>query len=517
MRQTSNPPEERSTRKRRFRRTGVDHFGTLAMFLLLAASLLFFFKLNASGLLGTAYLALIMAALIVINALHIVVQVPLRRNKLGKLLCGVLAVILTAGLFWFSANMDYALDKMGSLFGQQLVENRQIVVVVRDDDPAKDLSDTGGYTYGYVDGWDSEDTSALLQKLHEQLGDFPESISSNPSALVDGLLASQTDAILMRSGALTQLEELEEYAGLEDQIRVIYTHNISQKVDLSLGTAEITEPFVIYCNGIDSRKSDINATGNSDVNILAVVNPKSHEILLLNTPRDYYVPLHMNGQNDKLTHAGNYGIEESIGTLRDLYDVDIPFYVRLNFFGLVDIVDAIGGVDVESPAEFTTKPMRVPGSNGKLERKTFSFPAGPVHLSGQEALAFARERYAFATGDNQRGKNQMTVITGIIHKITSPSVLKNYQRILNALPNAFISNITFDQVKALVRGQQKDPQTWNVTSYAVTGTGGSDYCYSWPGMELYVTRPDPDSVALAKALIVQVMSGEKPVIPDDPA
>ncbi len=513
MKDTSHTPSRDGSR-RRPRRTALDHFGVIALLALLIVSLVFYIRLASSGLLTTAVLAIIAVALLLVNAVHAAIQLPLRRSKLGKLVAGALALILSAVLIYVSAHMGDALSKVGEMFGRQLVENRQILVVVRTDDPAQELADTMGYTYGYVDGWNGEDTASLLQQLHQQLGDFPESTSSNPTDLVDGLLASRTDAILMADGAISLLEDMEEYADIGDRVRVLYTYTVSHKVDIDLGKTEITEPFIIYCNGIDSRKSDINATGNSDVNILAVVNPKTREILLLNTPRDYYVPLHMNGQMDKLTHAGNYGIEESIGTLSDLYGVEIPYYIRLNFYGLVDIVDAIGGVDVESPKEFTTKKMQIPGPDGTLEKKTFTFPAGPVHLNGQEALAFARERYAFAGGDNQRGKNQMTVIKGIINKITSPALLKNYQKVLNALPNSFLTNITFDQVKALVRAQQKDGTSWHVTSYAVTGTGGSDYCYSWPGMQLYVTRPDVDSVGLAKTLIDQVMNGEVPVIPD---
>lgn len=515
MRQTSySPSGDGSPRRSHLHRTDADHFGTVSMIVLLAASLLLFYKLTSSGIMENRYLILIMIALIGVNAIHIVVQVPLRRNKLGKLLCGVLAVILSAGMFWFTANMGEALDKMDEIFGRRLVENRQIAVLVRADDPAQELADTFGYTYGYVAGGNMEDTNDLLQHLQKQLGDLPVSTSPNPTALVDALYASQVDAILLTSGAMTQLEDMDNYTDLGEKTRIIYTHTISREVNIAVGGAEITEPFVIYCNGIDSRKSDIHATGNSDVNILAVINPRTREILLLNTPRDYYVPLHMNGQNDKLTHAGNYGIEESIGTLSDLYGIEIPYYIRLNFYGLVDIVEAIGGVDVESPKEFTTKRMKLPGPDGNLEKKTFTFPAGPVHLNGQEALAFSRERYAFASGDNQRGKNQMAVITGIIDKITSPALLRNYQQILNTLPNAFLSNITFDQVKALVRAQQQDSRSWHVTSYAVTGTPASDYCFSWPGQELYVTRPDPDSVVLAQTLIAQVINGETPVVPD---
>ena len=499
------------------RRSAADYFGILSFVILLAVSVVLYIRLHASGLLDQRYLSIIGVGLLALNALHAVIQLLLRRKKAGKVIAGVVALALSALMIWLTAHMGYILGKAGEMFGKQLVETRKIVVVVRTEDPAQELGDTMGYTYGFVEGWNAEDTESLLQQLHEQLGGFPVDAYTNPSSLLQSLYESRTDAILLTEGAMDALEDMEEYADIGDKTRIIYTFTTTHKVEIAVGGTEMSEPFVVYCNGIDSRKNDINASGNSDVNILAVVNPQTREILLLNTPRDYYVALHMNGQLDKLTHAGNYGIEESIGTLADLYGVDISYYIRLNFFGLVDIVDAIGGVDVESPKEFTTRRMQIPGPDGKLEKKTFTFPAGPVHLNGQEALAFSRERYAFAGGDNQRGVNQMTVIKAIIEKITSPSVLKNYQQVLNALPNAFLSNITFDQVKYMVREQQKDPTKWHVTSYAVTGTGGSDYCYSWPGMPLYVTRPDPASVELARTLIAQVLNGEVPVIPDGTA
>ena len=510
MKDTSYASSRGNSRRRH---TALDYFGVITMIVLLAVSAVLYFRLNASGLLDRRYLNLILIGLIVLNGLHALVQLPLYRRKTAKLIVGIIALGLSAFMIWFTAHMGYALGKAGEVFGKQLVETRQIYVVVRAEDPAQELGDTVGYTYGYVKGWYAEDTASLLHQLEEQLGVTDPGEYDNPSSLLEALYHSETDAILLTDGAMEALEKMDEHEDVGERTRIIYTFTVTHKVDIALGGTEMSEPFVIYCNGIDSRSNDINASGNSDVNILAVVNPQTREILLLNTPRDYYVALHMNGEMDKLTHAGNYGIEESIGTLEDLYGVEIPYYIRINFFGTVDVVDAIGGVDVESPKEFTTVRMKVPGSDGKLEKKTFTFPEGKIHLNGQEALAFSRERKAFASGDNQRGVNQMTVIHAIIDKITSPDLLKNYQQVLDSLPNAVLTNITFDQVKYMVRAQQKDSTKWNVTSYAVTGSGDMDYCYSWSGMKLYVTRQDPVSVETAKTLIAQVLNGERPVLP----
>lgn len=503
------------TRHRTPRRTGIDHFGIAAMILMLAVSLVLYFRVVSSRFLTSKYLLLIMVVLIVVNAIHVFVQLPLRRNKLGKLICGAVSLVLTAVMIWSMISVGSLQSALARITGK-VVESDVIVVAVQVNDPAQELSDTAGYTYGYTDSVDKENSVAMLEHLHDKLGEFPTQISDSTVGVIQSLLQGNVQAIFINNGFLEILKEQEDYSDISSRIRVIYEYTITREIDVPASNIKITEPFIIYCNGIDARSSDITARANSDVNILAVVNPSSHEILLLNTPRDYYVALHMNGEKDKLTHAGAYSIEESMNTLADLYNVSIPYYVRINFYGLVGIVDALGGVDVESPQAFTTNTMEIPTADGNsLEQRSYSFPAGPVHLTGREALAFARERYAFADGDNQRGKNQMTVIRGIVDKITSPAILSNYQDLLKAFSDCFVTNISYNDVTALVKAQQKNMQGWHVTTYAVSGYPDSSICYSYPKYPLYVTRPDYDSVETAKTLIGQVMSGEVPTLPEN--
>ncbi|MBE6989632.1 MAG: LytR family transcriptional regulator [Ruminococcaceae bacterium] len=495
-------------------RTRADLFGTAAMILLLAVSLVLFIRLMASRLLTTKYLLLIMAALLVLNAAHVFVQYPLRRNKLGKLICGGVAVVLSAGMLWAMVGVGSVQSAISRITGKT-VETNVIAVVVRDEDPARELADTAGYIFGYVEDLDRENIDSTLEHIGKELGGAVDTRSSDGlAALVDDLYDGSVGAIVVNTGLFSGLEEQEGYADLSERTRVIYEYTITREVVVPPNDASVTEPFVVYCSGIDARSSDITARGNGDVNILAVVNPSTHEILLLNTPRDYYVALHMNGRMDKLTHAAVYGIDESMNTLDDLYGIDTPYYIRVNFNGLVDIVDAVGGVDVESPKAFTTRVMQIPNGDGTgYDRRAFSFPAGTIHLTGREALAFSRERYAFADGDNQRGKNQMAVIKGIVNKIISPSILSNYQSLLKAVSGSMLTNISYDEVTALVQAQQRDMRGWHVTSYAVSGTPASDYCYSYSGIPLYVTRQDPSSVETARELIRQVLDGETPVVP----
>ena len=261
------------------------------------------------------------------------------------------------------------------------------------------------------------------------------------------------------------------------------------------------EPFVVYLSGVDNR-GELTENARSDVNILAVVNPVTKQAALINTPRDYYVDLAGTESKDKLTHAGLYGVETSMATLGNLYGVDVDHYIRINFAGFISIVDAIGGVDVYSDQAFTSV-----GSPGYYDPTTFA--EGWNHLDGKSALAFARERHAFKTGDIQRGINQMKVIDAMANKLKSPTLLMSFSKLMDAAADCFVTSFSQEQISALVRMQLGDLASWDIQSYTVTGSGAkSSKCYSAKGQSLYVMKPDENSVNEAKALIAAVLGGE---------
>ena len=261
------------------------------------------------------------------------------------------------------------------------------------------------------------------------------------------------------------------------------------------------EPFVIYLSGVDTR-GELTEKARSDVNILAAVNPVTKRVALINTPRDYYVDLAGTSDKDKLTHAGLYGVETSMETLGNLYGVNVDHYIRINFAGFISIIDALGGVDVYSDQAFTSV-----GSPGYYDPTTFA--EGWNHLDGKSALAFARERHAFASGDIQRGINQMKVIDAMMNKIKSPTVLMSFSKLMDAVSDCFVTSLSQEQISALVRMQLASLSDWDIQSYTVTGTGGkSSQCYSAKGQSLYVMKPDENSVNQAKELIASVLGGE---------
>ena len=261
------------------------------------------------------------------------------------------------------------------------------------------------------------------------------------------------------------------------------------------------EPFVVYLSGVDTR-GELTEKARSDVNILAAVNPETKQVVLINTPRDYYVDLAGTNSKDKLTHAGLYGVQTSMDTLGNLYGVDVQHYIRINFAGFINIVDALGGVDVYSDQAFTSV-----GSPGYYDPTTFA--EGWNHLDGKAALAFARERHAFKTGDVQRGINQMKVIDAMLNKIKSPALLMGFSKIMDAAADCFVTSFSQDQISALVRMQLSDFAEWDIESYTVTGTSSSSTkCYSAKGQKLYVMKPDDASVSKAREMIASVLGGE---------
>lgn len=496
--------DEEYRHRRRPRRTALDRFGMVALLLLLIASAVLAYRLYASQMLSSTWLYISVGVLALINILHMIVQFPLRYNKLGKLLCGLLAIPLAAVMLYASIATGSIQDALSKISGM-LTEKDVTSVIVMADDPAQTLRDAVDYTFGYLENADEQ----TLQKVKDEIGYHVDTVSyANPTELANALYSGEVGAVIMNQAYTSVLERNASFKDFAVQTRVIYEFTQEQQMDSNkTKKLDINRPFVVYCSGIDARQSDINAKSLSDVNILAVVNPQTHQILLINTPRDYYLPLNFNGEMDKLTHAGLYGMEESMKVLSDLYSIDISYYVRVNFTGLVNIVDALGGVDVYSDYEFTTNTMEIPDETGEdFYMDSYYFSEGTNHLDGRAALAYSRERYSFADGDVQRGRNQMAVIKAIIDKATSPTVLSNYRQFLDAVSDAFITNLTYDDIAALVKMQQDNMQNWNISSFSVTGEGGTEYTYS--GDYAFVMYPDTDLVNEAKDMISKIIYHE---------
>jgi|GEM_PF-2638134 len=276
-------------------------------------------------------------------------------------------------------------------------------------------------------------------------------------------------------------------------------NNIAGSDTSSEEQISLTEPFIVYVSGIDTY-GELSTASRSDVNILAVVNPNTNNILLVSTLRDYWVQIPgVSGEaRDKLTHAGLYGIDTSIATLENLYGIEVGNYIRLNFTSLIDIVDEIGGITVYSDLAFTTS------TNSGL---VFDVVEGENQLNGKQALAFARERKNIAAGDVQRGKDQMKVIEAILDKVTSPSVITHVSDLLKIMSKNVETDFTSSELSKFIRYQLQTNTQWNVASMESEGTDSREYCYSYPGKKLYVFVPIEESVNEISEAINTVMNG----------
>ena len=288
-----------------------------------------------------------------------------------------------------------------------------------------------------------------------------------------------------------------EYPNHADTIKKIYIMGVKKKVKGP--KASKGNGMTIYVSGIDTY-GPINSVSRSDVNILMTVNTDTKEVLLTTTPRDSYVPIADGGNNqyDKLTHAGIYGVDASIHTLENLYDIDINYYARLNFTSFLKLIDLLGGIDVYNDQEFNAHT-----NNGK------HYPVGNLHLNSTDALGFVRERYALADGDRDRGRNQQKVITAIIQKLTSTEVLTNYSAVIQGLQESVQTNMPVEVMTDLVNRQLEKGGKYDVQSQDLKGTGRMDLpSYAMPGSQLYMMEVSQDSLASVKAAMTSVLKGK---------
>ena len=256
------------------------------------------------------------------------------------------------------------------------------------------------------------------------------------------------------------------------------------------------KPFIVYVSGSDTRSTTVKG-GRSDVNILAVVNPMTKQVLLVNTPRDYYIKNSAgNWAYDKLTHCGIYGTSCSMKSLGKLYDQKVDYYVRINFTGFRKLINAIGGIEVYSDKSF--KAM------GRTE-----IVKGMNTLTGGQALDFARDRKSHSDGDNARGRNQMQVIKAVIKKATSgTTIIANYTDIMASMEGMFKMSVPTELISTVMKMQLSDMAQWNVVTYAATGYNDGAICYSMPSMKLSVVQPYQSSVKKATTLMDMVLAGE---------
>lgn len=486
--------------------------GRALSFLCLASFAVLFCMVLALGMLPNACLAVLAAiilALVAVVALLTLNGKSKTRFVAGVLLAVICMIVSVAGSYYIGKTIAVA-----HKITNPIVETAEVGIFVRTEDADNFRENASDYVYGFLAELDRENTDIAIEAFNSDNTFILETAMYNGlTDLADALLETRAvNAMILNIAYLDVLEEMEGYENIKDCIVQVTYQSVENEMEINkdlekeAGNSESAECsdaiFTVFISGIDSR-SGLTAKSRSDVNILAVVNAKTRQILLVSTPRDYYIPLSIsNGCKDKLTHAGIYGITVCMDTISMLYDVDVDYFFRLNFAGFVNIIDALGGITVVSDYSFSSKNV-----------KGYSFVEGENQMNGAAALAFCRERYAFASGDRQRGKNQLAVIKGVADKLTGTNILTNYISILNTLEDCFETSVPDSLISELVRNQITDGEAWNIVSYSVDGTGASRIPYSM-SQYAYVMVPDENTVQTARELIQAVLRGETVSAPE---
>lgn len=493
---TKNVDKRRRVKRRGRRKNFVSKMiGMILAILQFVLSVIFVVNVACFNMLPTTYLMVLAGVLLILLGITLLTQIGAKGKGIpGKIFSVILSIALAAGSLGIGS-VNGAFEKMT---GASTKTSTMYVSVLKDD-PAEELADTKDYQYGVYYGADSSQVDATVKKIESELqSDLFTTEYTSIIELGQALLDGDVQAIIYKGSQEALIEDQIESFG--EKTKEIYTYNIVLEIQNETVDVDMNQPFAVYLSGIDTA-GEVSAEGRSDVNIIAVVNPTSHQVLLITTPRDYYVaiPGISNGQLDKLTHAGIYGVDASMATLSELYDVEIPFFGKVNFTSMIEIVDALGGLDVVSDATFVTST-----NSGCVMQVN----EGLNHFDGKEALAFCRERKNLPDGDNARGRHQQAVITAIIKKMMSPSMLRGAMDILESVSDGVDTNFSMEQIQSLIKTQLRTGAEWNIYSVSATGYGERNICFSSGSASLYVTVPDENSVAEITQLIDDVIAGK---------
>ncbi len=478
------------------------NFYKILSFILILCSVISFGIILYFDVLPNRYLIL---SCIVLGALvlFLVYKFNVKTKNITKILCLLLSIILifveVLGTIYAFGTIEFFNNIVDTGYHNETYG----VYIINDYNNLKELNNK---ILG-VKKDDDHITKALNKlnyKLKYQLKEY-DSITD----LVKALNAKEIDALYINEALMNIY--LEEH---DDNIKELSTFDIIVKTDSEFKNVNVTKkPFVIYISGVDTS-GKVNSSARSDVNILAFVNPVNGKILLVNTPRDYYLELYSKKAKDKLTHAGLYGTSESAKTLELLYGTEVNYYVRVNFTSFIKIIDDLGGitVDVETPDyRFNGKNDCGAGyiceqnSKRSWENAIYIKAGKNIKLNGEQALAYARNRHQYADGDIARGRHQEEIIKATIEKIVSPSIITKYNSILKDLSKGIITNIDQKTITKLINFELDTNKKWDIEMISNNGTNGFDVCYSLGKYKAFVLVPDEEKLTEIKEKIKEIM------------
>ena len=382
-----------------------------------------------------------------------------------------------------------------------------VSVIALSSSSMSDVSDLNNAKVGSLKTIGKEGTQKSLKDIKKNNVSVKNGKYDNVPGLIKALYDGDVDAVILNEAYRSNVLELEGYNAFNDETKVIHqTVFYTNDTNDALAVSDITTtPFNILISGNDSF-GKLDEVSRSDVDMVVTVNPVTSTVLMTSIPRDSYVQEYCEDYacnyraNDKLTHTGIYGVDTTRDTIEQLLDIDINYTYRVNFTSMIDIVDALGGVDIDVDEGMAVSKFY---SDSTLE----GVHEGTNHLNGKRALAYSRERKAYLDGDSQRARNQQQVLQAMVKKATSPELLKNYSSILNAISGAFDTNMTSDEITSFIKYQIQAMPGWKFEQYVLKGYSDMQVSAEL-GSAVSVIMLYQDSIRVASEKIQAVLDGK---------
>ena len=491
----------------------------LIMLITIGASIYAYKTVTDLGVLPQKYINYIIYGLVGFNVLFGLLAFIPKVSKINKILQSFICVLVTAALIVVSIKIPEYKGRMERAFTQIPEEGTlNINVYTLANSPINDVKDLANVEVTRIRGLDDEYTDFALRVISRELNgkQIATAEMDDVYAAFEALFAGTIPALMVNETYADIIADNADFENFAADTKIVYSCMQQIKLDHEVSTVgNITsEPFIIGITGNDTWKYEyLYKSGRSDVNMVVVVNPTTKQILLVTVPRDSYLGIGGNSNKmDKLTHHTLYGYDEWKKSLNSLFGININYFVRVNFQSIVNIIDAIDGVDIYNPYEMTFKYEVFDHETGAKSHATKTFPEGNIHMNGEETLAYVRDRYHSIGGDMGRNKHQAIVIGAMVDKITSVSIISHIDKLLEAIEGTFLTDLEIEQIYALVQMQLDDMATWEIMSYSLTGSTGMASSYAMgpnSGTMLSMVFLSKDSINKGTTYIHRMLTGER--------
>lgn len=473
---------------------------------LVISSFYLLYQVIRLNVLPSKFLFPLTIGVVVLDAIFILLLIYFSKNVVSKIICIVLTLVICAASCMGGYYISKTQGALSNITNVAKHAKNTVSVVVKESSFIKNKSQLNGVSVGSL-RLNEQGSKKVLKELSNEGIVLNQTEYDSMTALLEAFYNGEVDSIIINESSRSQILDMEAYSNFDSNTRVVYQTSYKVKNnDSATSVSDITsKPFNVLISGSDTR-GGFDENGRSDVIMIATVNPKTHTILLTSVPRDFYVTTAcdvgdgcMQGALDKITHTGIHGTNTTKRTVEQLLGIEINYTFKVGFDTVTDLVDALGGVDVNvEPGYATNSFAALPG---------FSVHEGVNHLNGEQALAFARERYSYTEGDRQRTKNQQQVLMGIVKEATKPSVITNYAAIMDTMANTFSTTMSNAEITDLIKYQLNNNPTWKMEQYMVDGTGDTLMCAEL-GDAASVMVPDQSTVKMAKDKINAVLAGK---------